>query len=122
MSQAQDKLALQKSQAGMRFIAQTTIYNRQDLARLRQFIAESYSEVLLAEQDMDARLMALQAWYAQEGRVRVKQVLAANEHHVIVALETEKSANLYYLELKCEDDYPHKVTLFMLAPLKTIEE
>lgn len=122
MAQENDKLALQKSQAGMRFIAQTTIYNKQDLPRLRQFLDESYSEALLAEQTSEARLAAFEAWYAQEGRLRVKQVLAANEHHVIVALETEKSERLYYLELKCEDDYPHKVTQFMLAPLQAIEE
>jgi len=119
MSQT-DKLALQKSQAGMRFIAQTTIYNQANWPRLAQFIRESYAPALLEERSEAERLADFQAWQAQMGRLRVKQVLASNEHHVIVALEVEREADLYYLELQCEDDYPHLITRCWLAPLKPL--
>jgi len=121
MSQT-DKLALQKSQAGMRFIAQTSIYNQANWPRLAQFIDQSYSPDLLAEQPQPQRLADFQAWYEQMGRMRIKQVLAANEHHVIVALEVERQETLYYLELQCEDEYPHLVTRCWLAPLQPIDD
>ncbi|MCS6834781.1 MAG: hypothetical protein NZ750_02040 [Anaerolineae bacterium] len=120
MSQT-DKLALQRSQAGMRFIAQTSIYNQANWPRLAQFIRESYAPVLLEERNVAERLADFQAWQAQMGRMRVKQVLASNEHHVVVALEVEREANLYYLELQCEGDYPHLITRCWLAPLVPVE-
>lgn len=120
MSQT-DKLALQQSQAGMRFIAQTSIYNQANWPRLAQFIRESYASALLEERSEAERLADFQAWQAQMGRLRVKQVLASNEHHVIVALEAERETTLYYLELQCEDDYPHRIVRFWLAPLKPLE-
>jgi hypothetical protein len=117
---AQDKVALRASQAGMRFIAQTHIYNQADVDRLRTFIEDSYHDDQLAQQSAEARLTAFRQMYADVGRVRVKQVMAAHEHHVIVIVETEKSDAMLYTEVKVEDDYPHKITYFMNAPLKAI--
>jgi len=118
---AQDKRALRKSQAGMRLIAQTHIYNGGNWERLRRFIADSYHEEQLAQQATPQRLQALQALYEQVGRLKIKQVLASNEHHVIVILDTEKTATFYYTEMKAEEDYPHKITFFMQQPMQAAD-
>lgn len=117
----QDKVALRASQAGMRFIAQMHIYNQADVDRLRTFIETSYHDDQLAQQSAESRLTALRQMQSEVGRVKVKQVMASNEHHVIVIIETERGAGLYYMEIKVEEDYPHKITYFLNAPLKAIE-
>ncbi|NJR12823.1 hypothetical protein HC776_02920 [bacterium] len=113
-----DKLALQTSQAGMRLIAQLHLYNQQSQDRLAQFIAESYHDSLIAQQDVDARLNDLNSRYAALGRLKIKQVLATSKHHVIVALAAEHDDGFFYSEIKVEDDYPHKITFVMFAPLQ----
>lgn len=114
---SQDKLALSASQAGMRLIAQTTLYNQQNEARLLQFIQESYSTSQLELHPAEARLNDFRAMFETLKRQKVKQVLATSKHHVIVALEAE-TGGLYYCEVACEDDYPHKITNFMHQKLE----
>lgn len=115
-----DKVALRASQAGMRFIAQMTIYNSQKWERLEQFIGDSYFSEQLELQDIGSRLQVFKTTFERIGRLKVKQVLAANEHHVIVILETEKSADFFYVEVQVEDDYPHKITYYMHQPLQAM--
>ena len=116
---AQDKLALRKSQAGMRFIAQMTIYNSGDEERLKRFLRESYHEEALMASSPAQRLEHLRSMQAEIGRVRVKQVGAANEYHVVVILEAEKTpGTFYYLEMQVEEDYPHRITRYMQVPLQ----
>lgn len=116
----QDKLALRASQAGMRFIAQTHIYNQANWQRLHTFISDSYKAELLEQEDTDARLAIFQNLYEQVGRQKVKQVLATHEHHVIVVTETEREGAFYYVEVQVEDDYPHQITAFMQQPLHEV--
>lgn len=104
-----DKLALRASQAGMRFIAQMTIYNSGDFARLRQFVAESYHADLLAEQSIDARVDEFRQRYDAVGKLRVHQVIATGKHLVIVLLSAQNDDQFYLNELKVEEDYPHHV-------------
>ena len=117
----QDKFALRASQAGMRFIAQMHIYNGGDEMRLTQFIADSYHADQLAALPVAARLADLQQMRSEAGRVKVKQVMATNEHHVIVIVAAEQDDRLYYMEMRVEEEYPHRITQFMKAPLKAIE-
>jgi len=116
----QDKLALRGSQAGMRFIAQMHIYNMDNADRLETFIQDSYHDDQLAQQSVTDRLADLRTMYENVGKVRVKQVMAAGEHHVIVIIETEKGEQLFYIEVKVEEEYPHKIIQFMNQPLKAI--
>jgi len=117
----QDKMALRASQAGMRLIAQMHIYNQADDDRLLTFIRDSYTAALLDEQPADERLTLLKQWYDKIGKVRVKQVLATNEHHVIVVLETERDNHFYYTEMQVQDDYPHQITAFTITPLQVAQ-
>ncbi len=117
-----DKRALSGSQAGMRFIAQMKIYNDGDFARLHQFIIESYSDTLLTEQAADERLQDWQEKLQSLGRHKVKQVLAAGKHQVSIVVSTEKSLDFYYVEVQVEEDYPHKILVFLHAPLEGVEE
>ena len=116
-----DIFALRKSQAGMRFIAQMTIYNSENSERLRQFIADSYHDEQLQAQSVEARLTALQAFYAEVGKVRVKQVLATHEHQVMIAIETQQDDRFFLVELKVEEDYPHRITGYMVLPLREVQ-
>jgi len=113
-----DKLALQTSQAGMRLMAQLHLYNQNAQDRLAQFVAESYTDALIAQQDVDSRLAEFNQRYEELGRLKIKQVLATSKHHVIVALSAENDERYFYSELKVEDDYPHKVTFMLFAPLQ----
>ncbi len=117
MSMEGDKLALRASQAGMRFIAQTHLYNQGDFARLLTFITDSYHAELLASADADARLADFQALHDQIGKLRVLQTVGAGKHHVMVLVEAEQGG--YFLhELRCEEDYPHKITAFTQQPIE----
>lgn len=117
---AQDKLALRKSQSGMRFIAQMTIYNTANWERLAQFIEDSYHADVLAQQSAQSRLQVFQTTYERVGRMRVKQVIATNEHHSVIAMETERTAALFYVELRVEEDYPHQITFYLHQPLQPV--
>lgn len=115
-----DKLALRKSQAGMRFIAQMHLYNQENPDRLRQFIEDSYNDDLLAAQDVEQRLDELLSQVGRLGKLRVKQVLAANEHHVVVIMEAQNAPGFYYSEFKVEPDYPHKITFYLFQPMQEV--
>lgn len=107
-----DRVALRISQAGMRFIAQMTIYNSGDFERLSQFISESYHAGALANDPLDERLDDFRYQYETLGKVRVRQVIGTGKHHVLVLLEAEKSDSFFLNELKVEEDYPHHITEF----------
>jgi hypothetical protein len=113
-----DKLALRLSQAGMRFIAQMTIYNSGAFDRLRTFIAESYHPDLLAQQPDEEWLALLRALYETLGKVRVRQVIGMGKHHVIVLLETQHGEGYFLSEIKVEEDYPHRITAYSTSPLE----
>jgi hypothetical protein len=115
---AMDKLALRKSQAGMRFIAQMHIYNGGDWGRLDAFIRDSYRNDMLEAQNAVERIQILMNVYAKLGRVKVKQVVGTSEHQALVVIEAEKTDSFYLVEMKVEEDYPHKVTYFSLQPMQ----
>ncbi len=104
-----DKLALRVSQAGMRFIAQMTIYNSGDFDRLRQFIGESYAPALLGDAGVDAWLDSFRAQREEVGKLRVRQVIGTGKYHVIVLLEAEKGDDLILSEMKVDEEYPHLI-------------
>lgn len=118
---AQDKIALRKSQAGMRFIAQMTIYNTSNWERLDQFIKDSYHADILEEQSAESRLQVFKTTFEKIGRMRVKQVIATNEHHSVIAMETEKGGAFFYIEVRVEEDYPHKITFYLHQPLQPVQ-
>jgi hypothetical protein len=113
-----DKLALRLSQAGMRFIAQMTIYNSGAFDRLHTFVAESYHPDLLELQTPEEWLATLREWYQILGRVRVRQVVGMGKHHVIVLLETQHGEGYFLSEMKVEEDYPHRITAYSTSPLE----
>ncbi|MCB9458559.1 MAG: hypothetical protein H6670_02835 [Anaerolineaceae bacterium] len=118
--QSVDILALRQSQAGMRFIAQMHIYNTGNMERLLTFIIDSYHDNLLAQTHAEERLGAFLAQVDLIGKVKVKQVLAANEYHVAVVMEAEKVAGFFYVEAKVEEDYPHKISHYMFQPMQPV--
>lgn len=119
-----DKAALIRSQAGMRLIALLKLLNDVDpgatppnLARLRQFIADSFHPDLLLAVDADARAAALATDRTREGRTRIIQVLGYDPHHVVVLSETERGEYYFLDDLTVEADYPHRITGFERAPM-----
>lgn len=116
---ANDKIALRASQAGMRFIAQTHIYNGGNQERLGQFIADSYSEAMLEEQPADGRLAMFVTTREKIGRVKVKQVVATAEHRVVIVVQTETGDSPFFLvDLVVEEEYPHKIIAYSHQPLQ----
>ena len=103
---------LKQSHAGLRFIAQMTLYNRGDLDRLRAYIADSYTAAALDEQPVDARLDDLNAIRAEIGRLKVHQVIAYDPHHVVILMEPEKGDAYFINDLEVEEEYPHRIIGF----------
>ncbi len=110
-----DKSALAKSKAGRRVIAQLTLYNQGDFARLGAYFDEHYTAAALLAEPSERRLLDLKTARKLHGRLRVRQVVAADEHHVMALLQAEKGALLVY-EMKVDPDYPHKVLESALRP------
>lgn len=113
-----DKTALKSSSAGMRFIAQITLQNGGDDARLREFFAASYSPSLLEQSPVDERVRGAADWREAAGKLRVFQVVATDKHRVIVLLQAQQGEALYYAEIAVEEDYPHRVTEFKFHVLQ----
>lgn len=116
---APDKLALRASQAGMRFIAQTHIYNSGAWERLEQFIADSYHPDQLEQQDVAGRLRSFQTTQEKVGRWKVKQVVAVHEHRAVVVVEVERGEQQFFLvDLVVEEEYPHRITAYSHRPMQ----
>lgn len=112
-----DKTALRASQAGMRFIAQMTIYNSGNFERLRTYIAESYHPDLLAEQPVDDWLAAFGEQYEALGKLRVVQLVGTGQYHVMVLLEAQLADDLLLNDVQVEEDYPHRILASSLTPV-----
>lgn len=118
-----DKIALRASQAGMRFIAQTHIYNSTNWERLQTFIADSYHANKLEEQAAEHRLDIFKTTFDKVGRMKVKQVVGTHEHRVVVVVEVELGDMPYFLvDMVVEEEYPHKVIAYSHQPLQPKEE
>jgi uncharacterized protein with GYD domain len=113
-----DKTALKTSSAGMRLIAQTTIFNQGDFARLRTYITDNYHDAILAEVPASTRLAEQKAIYRMAGKLRVEQVVAAGKHQVVVIMEAERSGR-FLVTMTVEEDYPHKVRDFNVQAMVT---
>lgn len=105
-----DKTTLARSHAGMRLIAQMTLYNQGDLERLRAYIADNYRPEALEVVSAKDRLLDLKMTYRLAGKMRVRQVVASDKHRVVVMMQAQKNNSMYLAQIAVEQDYPHKVT------------
>lgn len=105
----EEKQLLARSQAGMRLIAQTHIYNGGDTDRLRTYISESYTPAVLEQQPVEHWLAWFDAMRAKHGKLRVERVLSADKHRVIVVMEAQQSSGVFGHDLHVEEDYPHRI-------------
>jgi len=100
---------LARSHAGMRLIAQLTLYNRGDFERLRTFIADSYTAGALEVMSAKDRLLDLKMTFRVAGKMRVRQVVAAGPHRVVAMVQGQKNSGMYLAQIAVEEDYPHKI-------------
>jgi NADH pyrophosphatase NudC (nudix superfamily) len=115
---------LAASNAGMRVIAQTTLYNKGDFARLRQFIEQNYDEAMLAEVGAGVRLAEFKASFRLAGRLKIEQVIGVDKHRALIAVSAERGG-MYALQMIVAEPYPHKILAYILQPLiphETAEE
>lgn len=96
------------SNAGMRLIAQLTIYNKGDFARLRDYISDNYAPEALEFASAKARLVEFKAIFRVSGKLRVDRVVAIDKHQALVVVEGERG-DFYMVQLTVSEDYPHKV-------------
>jgi hypothetical protein len=109
-----DQRALVTSNAGMRLIAQTTLYNSGDMARLHDFIAENYTTSSLDEESALRRAQAWQIVREQIGRLRVRQVIGFDKLRVIALMQSEHAPDALFLnEVVVEEAYPHKIAVYI---------
>ena len=113
-----EQLTLQRSQAGMRFIAQTTIYNSGDFRRLRAFIRESYHASALETESIPERIAVFRQMYANLGRLRVRQIIGTDQYHVVLLMEAEKTDILFLNDMEVDAEYPHAITAYAHVALE----
>ncbi len=116
---------LARSHAGMRLIAQTTLYNRGDFERLRAFIADNYRPEALDVMAAKDRLLDLRMTYRVAGKLHVRQVVAVDKHRVVALMQAQKNNRMYLAQMAVEEDYPHKVLDYhhqLLGEMETNDE
>lgn len=104
------------SNAGMRAIAQTSLYNKGDFARLRQFIEQNYDEEMLEEVGAGVRLAEMKATYRLAGRLKIEQVIGIDKHRALIAVSAEHGG-MYAMQMIVAEPYPHKILAYVLQPL-----
>jgi hypothetical protein len=109
------------SHAGIRLIAQLTIFNKGDFDRLRAYLHDNYAEETFNDISAKTRLAELKAIYRMNGKMRIEQVVAAGEYEVIVALVAERGEAVYLTQMAVQEDYPHKVTFFAQGKMDKVE-
>lgn len=107
--------------AGIRLIAQLTLFNRGDFERLRTYLQDNYADEALSMISAKARLAELKAIYRVNGKMRIEQVVAAGEYEVIVALEAERGEAIYLAQMLVHEEYPHKVMFFDQGKMDKVE-
>ena len=98
------------SNAGMRLIAQLTIFNKGDFNRLRDYITENYVPEALEFASAKARLVEFKAVFRMSGKMRIDRVIAADKHQALVVVEGERG-DFYMMQVTVSEDYPHKVLM-----------
>ena len=98
------------SNAGMRLIAQLSIFNKGDFTRLRDYITENYAPEALEFASAKARLVEFKAVYRMSGKMRVDRVIAVDKHQALVVVEAE-NGDFYMMQVTVSEDYPHKVLM-----------
>ena len=106
---------LARSQAGLRFIAQAKLFNEGGFERLQEYVASHYTDEALEKESVSDRIAALQTLHQQVGRIRVSELVNADKHRTVMILETEKGG-LHYARVKVLEEYPHKVSQFLIRP------
>jgi hypothetical protein len=109
-----DSQQLAASHAGLRLIALLTFYNQGAIDRLRAYLKEHLAETALEEESPASRLAALKMLASEAGRLKVRQVVAADKHHVVALLHSERGG-MVLTDLEVSADYPHKILLFALG-------
>lgn len=109
------------SHAGIRLIAQLTIFNKGDFERLRTYLQDNYADEALAMISAKTRLAELKAINRIDGKMRVEQVVAAGKYEVLVALVAERGEAVYLTQLAVEEDFPHKITFFAQGKMDKVE-
>lgn len=104
-----DKDILARSHAGVRLIALATLYNKGDFQRIRAYMKDHYTDGALATSPIALRLAEMREQFRNEGKVRVRQLVAHDKHHVVVLLETQHGGMLLE-DLMVEEGYPHKIS------------
>jgi hypothetical protein len=112
--------ALQATPAGMRFIAQATLYNAGNWPRLAQFIEASYTAEALAEQSARARLAEFKAEWRMLGRLRVERVIATDRYHVVLLVVAEHTPAHFLVDFQVEAAHPHRIT--RMARVNVVDE
>lgn len=110
------KQVMVESPAGRRLMAYLTIMNTRNTERLKVYVADNYADEALEKESVDARMRWHDEAFDLTGRLRIHQVVAYDEHYVVVMLQAERDDGYYISEFKVDEDYPHKIMKFNLHP------
>lgn len=108
---------ISKSKAGRRFIAQMNFYNAADFDRLGEFMRGGYYDLILMQNPIDRRILDLKTTHKLYGRLKVAEVESAGEYAITVIMQAEKRGQKLRLEMTVDEDYPHQVLHYSLAPM-----
>lgn len=112
----QNKATLTKTKAGRRFMGLMVAFNSGDSARIRAFVEQYITDDALEKNDIAQWHDELTRIYAATGRLKVMQVIGAEEYRVVVLMQSTSTGLLYITEMSISEDYPHKISEFSHHP------
>lgn len=107
-----EKDELMKTAAGRRLIAYLTIFNKGNMDRINDYIRDNYSDQAFETRSQDEWLQWTEDIQTQVSKLRIHQVVAADDHHVVVLVQAQKDSAFYMCDYKVDDEFPHKVLTY----------
>ena len=81
------------------------------------FIRENYHQNALEAESLAERIAIFRQMYAALGRVRIRQTIATDPHHVVVLTEAEKADGLLLHDLTVDPEHPHSILTYTSVAL-----
>lgn len=105
---------LTQTKAGRRFMGFMKAFNTGD--DLHAYATNYITADALEKHPPEEWARQLRQIHAATGRLRVIQVVAADEYRVVVLMQAQTDSALYLTEMAVSEDYPHKIMEFIHRP------
>lgn len=103
---------LKVTPAGRLMMIFLAAFNSGDPAKIRDFIADHYSEETLADHPVNELVTWHEQVYAQTGGMRIHKVFLSQEYYVVTVMVAKADEALYFNKMKVTHTQPYKIVQF----------